>query len=327
MSDPNAPRWDGGAGFYEVWYLTLTDRASGVGLWIRYTMLAPKDGEPTCALWGLAMDPAASAPTGGKDTYPISAWRVRADPFEVRVGDAALDDRSARGTVGDVSWDLRWSAPGGAYAHVHPLLERARIAKTVLALPHADLAVDGTVRIGGRELRLEGTRAGQAHLWGTKHAGRWAWAHCNDFEGLDGRPSPGAFVDGVTVWVPRFGRTVGPSTPVVARVDGSDLLSVAPHRVLGNPSRATLTGWSFEARARGGRRLVAEVDAPRELLAGVTYEDPDGEKAYCYNTEVATMRLQVWSGDRLADTLVAPGRCHFEYAQRDPVPGVPLLTT
>ena len=35
---PNALRWDGRAGHYEVYYLTLTDGASGVGMWIRYTM-------------------------------------------------------------------------------------------------------------------------------------------------------------------------------------------------------------------------------------------------------------------------------------------------
>ena len=38
---PNALRWDGAPGHYEVYYLTLTDPASGVGLWIRYTMVAP----------------------------------------------------------------------------------------------------------------------------------------------------------------------------------------------------------------------------------------------------------------------------------------------
>src|SRR4051794_21340536 len=166
MSDPNAPRWDGGAGFYEVWYLTLTDRASGVGAWIRYTMLAPLHGEPTCALWALVMDPAAGAPAGGKDTYPITAWTATGDPFAVRVGDAVLDARSARGAVGDVAWDLHWSTPGEAYFHVNPLLERARIAKTVLTLPQADVAVEGTLRLGDRELRLAGTPAGQAHLWG-----------------------------------------------------------------------------------------------------------------------------------------------------------------
>ena len=93
---------------------------------------------------------------------------------------------------------------------MHPLLRRARVAKTILVLPHPDLAVSGVVRLPGRELRLEGARGGQAHLWGTKHAGRWAWAHANDFAGLDGVPRTGAYLDGVSVIVPRLGRDVGP---------------------------------------------------------------------------------------------------------------------
>jgi hypothetical protein len=324
MSGENAPRYEPGSpgGFYEVWYATLTDRASGVGAWIRYTLLAPVPGsgrEPTCSLWFLTFDPNEAAPFARKATYPIGDFHAGADPFRVTIGRATMDEHGMKGAFEDVAWDLTWDGPGGAYRHVHPVLEHAGIAKTVLTLPHADVGVSGMLRIGDRELTLDGARAGQAHLWGTKHASRWAWAHANDLG------EPGAFVDGVSVYVPRLGREVGPSTPVVAHAGGKDLLSVTPLRVLTNASRISLTSWQFEAGASGGRRLVAEVDAPRHLLAGVTYEDPDGAKAYCYNTEVASMRLQVWEQGRLVETLAAPGRAHFEYAQREPVPGVPLL--
>ena len=58
----------------------------------------------------------------------------------------------------------------------------------------------------------------------------------------------------------------------------------------------------------------------------------DGRPAYCYNSEVASMRLSVWDrtargrfGWTLRDTLVADGRAHFEYGQRQTVAGVGLL--
>ena len=65
----------------------------------------------------------------------------------------------------------------------------------------------------------------------------------------------------------------------------------------------------------------------------MTYHDPDGERAYCYNSETASMRLQLLERERrgggwsLRATLTAPGRAHFEYAQRTPIPDLELLTS
>ena len=39
----NDLRWDGATGHYEVWFLTLTDRGSGLGIWIRFALHAPLD--------------------------------------------------------------------------------------------------------------------------------------------------------------------------------------------------------------------------------------------------------------------------------------------
>ena len=165
---------------------------------------------------------------------------------------------------------------------------------------------------------------------GSKHANRWAWAHCNDFETLDGEPRPGTFVDGVSVFVPRLGREMGPSTPIVARLLGEDFEATGPMQVTTASSRFALTTWRFEARD-GSRRIVGEVDADRDDLVGVTYHDPDGDLAYCYNSEVASMRLTIFDrakayfgGWTVRETLTAPGRAHFEYAQREPVEGLPL---
>jgi hypothetical protein len=236
------------------------------------------------------------------------------------------------GAFEDASWDLRWSPSVKPYESVHPILRRTGIAKTVLVLPHADVSIDGTIEFAGGRLELSGVRGGQAHLWGSKHATSWAWAHCNDFRTLSGEPVADAFVDGVSVFVPRFGREIGPNTPVVGHLDGRDFFSTAPHRVVRNASAFTLTSWRFEA-VDGTRKLVGQVDADHDQLAGVTYHDPDGELAYCYNSETASMRLDIYERARRVggwthrETLVSSGCAHFEYAQRTPVPGLELLTT
>lgn len=327
MADLNVLQWDGAPGHYEVYYLSATDPASGIGLWIRYTMVAPLAAPATCSLWFMAMDPAGGVRVGRKVSFPAERLVAESDPFRLTIADSELSDRGMAGGFEDVAWELRWE-PSTAYEHVHPLLRRARVAKTVLVLPHADLSVDGTVSFGGRELTLQGARGGQAHLWGSKHANRWAWVHCSDFAG-----QPGAFVDAVSVFVPRLGREIGPSTPVVGRFLDEDFVANGPLAVVRAASRFALTSWRFEAVA-GKRRIVCEVDAPRPSLVGVTYNDPDGDLAYCYNSEVSSMRVSVfdkaWRGRfpwLLRATLEAPGRAHFEYAQREPVAGIELSVT
>jgi hypothetical protein len=319
----NAQQWQGTPGFYEVWYLTLTDPASGTGLWIRYTMLAPTAGEePTCSLWFLAMPP-GEPPVARKGSWPIDRLRATSAPFSVSVDDARLTADGATGAFEDVAWDLRWSPRSRGISMVHPAV--SRLAKTKFTVPLVDLAIDGEVSFAGRTLPIAAARGGQAHLWGTKHASRWAWVHCNDV-GEDG-----AFLEAVSVHVPRFGREIGPNTPVWAHLDGHDLDATGPLSLARAESRFALTGWTFSAR-RGRRKLVVEVDAPRESLAGVTYHDPDGELAYCYNTEVATARLHLYDHRlgfpqwTLRRSWHAEGRAHFEYAQREPLPDVPLLT-
>jgi hypothetical protein len=322
----NALRWDGAPGHYEVYYLTLTDPRSGVGAWIRYTMLAPLTGAGTCSLWFLIMDPAAG-PTARKQTFPVTELHCEAEPFRLRLGGATLEDQAAQGGLEDAEWTLRWDR-GRGYDPVRPALRR--FATTILTLPHGDIALSGTIRVGDRELELDGARGGQAHLWGRAHAESWAWARCGDFRDLDGKPVADTFLDGVSVRVRRFGREVGPATPIVGRIAGEDFHSTSPVKLLANNSAFGLMRWRFES-VGGARKIVGEVDADPKLLAGVTYHDPDGRPAYCYNTEVASMRLHLYRrskpgpGWRYEQTLDGAGRAHFEYAQREPVSGVELL--
>ena len=126
-----------------------------------------------------------------KATHPIDALTAERDPFRLTLAGADLSDRGMAGAFEDVAWELSWEPSLPAAEHVDPLLRRAGIAKTILVLAHPDLAVSGTVRFADRELVLEGARGGQAHLWGSKHASRWTWAHANDLRSAGGRAAPG----------------------------------------------------------------------------------------------------------------------------------------
>ena len=80
----NDLQWQGQPGHYEVYYVTFTDPVTGVGFWIRYTMVAPlaETGEPaTCSLWLMAMDPEnPAANVGEKVSFPAARADGREQP-------------------------------------------------------------------------------------------------------------------------------------------------------------------------------------------------------------------------------------------------------
>src|SRR3954452_5505943 len=189
MHDANTMRWDGRPGHYEVWYATLTDPRTATGVWIRYALRAPlvAGEQAECALWLAPLTPGAER-YARRASFPVGELEAHTDPFRVCLAGADLSDRGAAGSAGDGAWELSWTPRLPAVAFVHPLVQRTGIAQTELVLSHPDLAVLGTVRLGDRTLELDGAPGAQAHLWGTRHAARWAWAHCNDLHAADGAP-------------------------------------------------------------------------------------------------------------------------------------------
>ena len=188
----------------------------------------------------------------------------------------------------------------------------------VLTLPRGDVGISGEIEFAGRRIRVhDHARGAQAHLWGNAHAESWAWARCGHFQSEGGEPVPDTFVDGVSVRVRRFGRELGPATPVVGRVAGEDFESTSPLRVLRN--RVLVLRGRLAVR---GARGLAQADRggpgrPRRCSPGSPAR-PRRRPAYCYNSEAASMRLRCTGGppdgNRSRRTLVGPGRAHFEYA-------------
>jgi hypothetical protein len=116
---PNVFRWNGRPGHYEVYYLTLTDPASGVGVWIRYTMTAPlaATGQvPSAALWFVAFD--GPSVLARKQIFAIDALSAGRAPFELRVGGAVLTDHCYNTETASIRLHLYERAPRpGGWAH------------------------------------------------------------------------------------------------------------------------------------------------------------------------------------------------------------------
>ena len=214
MSERNAMRWAGEAGHYEVWYVSLTDRGSGLGAWVRL--------DDACAGLGAAGvldlvhgDEPGRSTYARKSTLPITELQRRGDPFRLVVGDCELSDRGFAGAGRGRELGAALGAGERAGDIVHPLLERAthradddascRTPTSRSRAPSASAASRSNcpARAAGR--RTSGApstpRAGAGLTPATSRT-------------LDGAPRRGDWIEAVSVVTPRLGRDVGPSTPV-----------------------------------------------------------------------------------------------------------------
>jgi hypothetical protein len=310
----NAPRWDGRRGHYEVWFLTMTH--GRIGYWIRYTLRAPVAGPPEREAWFARFDPDDPARTFGLHGPPDGA-PVPGGYF--RVGESVLEPGTARGHIAgpghEARWDLQWDGGQPTFRVLPPVLYRAGLAPTKPFTPNPDVRFSGTIEADGERVAVDGAPGQQGHLYGSRHAERWAWASCNRFVD-DGWAFQALSAQG------RRGPLLTPFLTFAGlRIDGRWV------RFRGTSRRRTwaLGTWRLRLEAKA-YRLEGEVRAFPDHLIRARYLDPDDTPRFCHNSEVASARLVLWErragGWQEAAGLVSEGTTHAEWAGRTPAPGV-----
>jgi hypothetical protein len=269
------PRWRGRPGRLEVWYSTITDPATGSGLWLHHEMVAPADGSEAYLHGWLAHFPTDGKPTVSRfGPYP---WQGPTAPDVYTAGPVSVAARRLAGTADDAYWDLRVSGGGRplypfpAWAWRRDLLPAAQI------VPMPSARFTGTIRTGQSTLDLVGAPGCCARVYGHGNARSWAWLHA-DLGGDD-------VCEVVTAVARRPGmRRLRPLSFVRLRVGGVELPPGDPVR---NAARfhadLALPVWSV--RGRFGRfRLTVEVTQPPDRMVEVDYLDPDRVASVCRNT-------------------------------------------
>lgn len=311
-------------GSYEVWFVTFTDPESGRGYWIRSTLLAPNEGPPSAGVWFAAFDPADPGATTGIHATSRT-WRASPEIFDVEVGPgsggahAIMRSGVATGSVAgggrSAAWDLTYETGDPTYRLLPRALYRGSVAPTKPLSPNVDTRLSGTVTLDGNEVRLDGVPAQQGHLVGSRHAERWAWAHCSSFVDED------AVLHAVTAQGRRGPLTLPFLTFVGLRWRGKwiRLSKVSRRRDFG------LGMWRVSLENRR-YRLTGRVEAPARAMLRARYEDPSGEPRYCHNSEISSCRLALFerrgaSFEEVA-LLESQGTTHAEWAGRTPAAAV-----
>jgi hypothetical protein len=314
----NLSRMTGRSG-YEVWFLTFTDPETGAGYWIRSTHRVPARGSHEAGVWFARFDPVDQSGTFGIHRRSDS-WAISTRAFVARIGgDCLMSSGHSEGSVEaegrTVRWELEYPTGRETYRLLPAALYRGSLAPTKPYSPNVDTRISGTVWLNGEPAEIRDAPAQQGHLFGSRHAERWAWAHCGSFDGekavlhaltAQGRRGPfdTPFVTSIGVWWQ--GRWIR-------------FLKVGRRREFG------LGSWRVDVQNRH-YRLSGRIEAPARALLRARYEDPDGTDRYCHNSEIASARLALFErqsgGFEEVALLDSRGSTHAEWAGRAPAVAV-----
>ncbi len=182
-----------------------------------------------------------------------------------------------------------------------------------------DARFSGSIEAAGRRVEFKDAPGQQTHIWGSKHALRWAWGHCNAF-----KEDPGAVWEGLDSQI-KLGPLTSPHLKVFyLKTGGREYLFNAVPLWIKNKSDWRLGRWTFEAKTKE-IRIKGEVSSRPEGFVGVTYADPDGGALWCNNSKVADIRISLFGpkGERLGELTSEKG-CALEFVDRRTYPEVPI---
>ena len=321
----NQRRFADKPGTYEVWYLTWNHPGTGQGFWLRFVVEAPDHGPARGELWFARFDPKAPERTFGVHRrYPIEKVHDQPSPFELSIDKSRLGHAHTFGAFDGaghaIAWDLRWQPAERDLPFLPDLAYTFKIGETAVASPNPRVAVTGSLVVDGERLSFDQAVLGQTHVWGTRHAYSWTWAHCADFEG-----EPTALVELTTPRLRRRGRMLPPLVMATLELDGTRYRFNQFRHLMRN--RATWTGQRVDIDVRSARyRLVGELTCTPDQMVSAPYLDPDGTKLYCANTEIGdavfTLAKRTAFGWQEVRRLVSRGRAHFEVGNREEDPAV-----
>lgn len=281
-----APVWHGEPGRTEVWYVTATDPATGLGVWVHAETVAPSDGAAAYGHGWIALFPLDGLPTverfGPAPVEPVSGetW--------FRLGDVEIGAGVLRGHTASITWDLTFAADG------LPLFTFPRIVWERHLLPGAQIVPWPATRITGSIARNGATSAvdatgGLARIFGHGSAQRWGWLHAPlDDDGV---------LEIVTATARRPGlRHLRPLAMVQVRLPGEPDWPANP-ALASLRFRTQLRAGGFTVTGKVGRRhLHVDVRLPADGCVALDYTDPDGATAVCTNSERATATITLTDG-------------------------------
>ena len=313
-------------GFYESYFLRANHPEKPQAFWIRYTVFEPRDAAvPTIGeLWATWFDGETGRHVSVKTERPIFECRFDPGRFNVKVGDALLNDRTAVGVAGAediIEWDLFYRGeceplfllPYKMYETGFPK------AKALVGMPMT--VFNGRLTVNGTIVNINDWIGSQNHNWGVRHTDSYAWGQVAGFDN-----NPDTFLELATAQL-KFGPVKTPRmTLMVVRHKGREYRLNSIIQSLKAFGRFDYFKWDFKSSAKEisiqGTILAGQYD-----FVGLRYYNPPGGIKHCLNTKIAACRMTIENGRRNdRQVLETKSRAAFEIFTDDPQShGVPIF--
>jgi Tocopherol cyclase len=328
----NLCRWNGrSAPHYEVWFLTLNHRASQRGFWFRYAIEAPsaRDQAPHASVWAATFERKKPDRNFGiKRNCAIEEFEFEGrERFSLKIADSLFAPERAVGSVENddhsIEWDLGFTPNEKTYHHITRAVTGIARPSSFVCSPNLDARFSGTITVDGRKIVLENEPGCQSHIWGRKHVDEWVWVHSNAFES-----HAGTVFEGLAARPRRAGVTLPPVASLFLRHRGEEHRFFRMRFKEQWKRKLGMGYWSFSAM---NTKLYIEGVTQCRLrdMLQAEYSDPDAERLYCINSEVANLKIRIFRRVRglrwrHVETIQSRATSHLEHASRKRDPLVKL---
>ncbi len=328
-NDVHWPRDEGG--HYESYWIKGNAPDRKLGIWFKYNLLAAKgsDAPPLGESWAAILDGDTGEHVVAKRVVPPGEVDLAPAGGIVRLGDALLTEDRAEGNIpshgplADAEWSVSLACDEPVLLDfAHRWMYTSFFPKKKNLIPKPRFTMQGTARVGDREVSLDGWTGLQGHNWGRAHAFEMAYTNCNQFNERDD-----ARLDGYCARVYVGPLLIPRSTGCVLRLGQTTYPFNRIRRSFGK-GQIQFPRWSFQLEGDDGYRLGGSVEAPRGEFVGLAYADPDGGLSDCLNTKFAV-------GDLLLERKVVgrweeiqrltSDKFELEFLFRDLDHGVPVV--
>lgn len=329
----NALRFAGQRGHVESYFLRANHPTRPLAVWLKATVLAPLAGPAVCESWFIWFDGERGTTFAHKQTEPISPASFTGEGAdELRVAAPGMSfelrgDGTAKGTVpgaaGTGRFELTWKKDESPIAQplsILPfrVLRTGPFPKSKLLTPFPSLRFSGNVELPWGKETLNDWPGMQGHNWGKEHTFEYAWGQCLF-------PEDDAMVEGFSARVRVAGRTLPRLSALVVRKGGRVFRFDALFDAWRQKAEVSADRWTLALRGTEGEATL-KMDASNRAtqpMVCLGYDNPNGERSYCFNSKLAAVTLVVRPSDGASFTCKSAHGGALEFLRREADPRFP----